>query len=445
MMILKIRTEILLKSLLVILVLWGIGSKALAAGQPLSVRSSLSWYTLGTFVEPVKETSLNPKNQALAIPQKQASTDLRPNLKIEGGDVQLVARPQIKIVVAKTKMDNVESAEHPKSSAVWNEAYGQYTASDRVLVSYGVQNFQWGSAELLNPSNMIFHENVDSKGILSPVVGRNLARINLTWQKNLSTVVMTETEATKNAGEFRAEETFETRSLVKNEVSWRDGSDFLGVVFGAPEVGSPWVGEYFNISLFDGLSFYGDASHHKQSAAWYPVFEPSAQIPSQKVVQLRQSKLHDKVTYTTAVAGLRYSFVGGSDFRLEYLSHNAGWSKVENENAMQALDTTKSLQLSDYKNNLKRSLRPGLEFRGQKYAMISLRLPDAFNIKDLVVYGRALRSLADLSEKYFGTIEYAFGTSSTLIFQGLTTMGEKDTDLRGVVAASLTAGLRQDF
>ena len=429
-----------------------LSSNALAAGQPLSVRSSLSFYTFGTYTEPVKDSSLNPKNKILEIPSSQVSMDLRPNLKVDGGDVQLVARPQIELTVSKTKVDGVDASEHPSSSGKWNEAYGQYTASESLLISFGVQSFQWGSAELLNPSNTIFHESAESKGIVSPVVGRNIARINLTWLKNLSTIFMTETEAAKGTPVFRAEEIFETRSLVKNEVSWHDGSDFIGVVFGAAATGSPSVGEYFNIGIFDGLSLYADASHRKQSATWYPVVEKSATIPTKKVVQLRQSRLHDQVTYTTAVGGLRYSFEGGSDLRLEYLTQNSGWTKEENKNAMLALDTTNSLQLADYETNLKRSLKPGLEFRGQKYAMVSLRWTEVGGIKDFTIYGRALQSLSDFSSKFYATAEYGFGSSSTLILQGLstssasdTTSSTSDTDLKGVVASSLTAGLRRDF
>jgi hypothetical protein len=420
-------------------------TNVLAAGQPLTVRPSLSVYTLGTVVEPVKDSSLNPKNKILRIPSAQASVDFRPNLKIDSGEVQLVARPQIEVSVAKAKVDGVESSEHPSSLGKWNEAYGQYTASERLLISYGVQSFQWGSAELLNPSNTIFHESADSKGILSPVVGRNIARINLTWLKNLSTILMTETEATKGASEFRAEEIFETRSLLKNEISWSDGSEFIGVVFGAAETGSPSVGEYFNIELFDGLSFYGDATHRKQSQAWYPVVEKSATDPNKNVVQLRQSRLHDQVTYSTAIGGLRYSFEGGSDLRLEYLAQNSGWTKEQNKNAMLALDTRNPLQLADYEHNLKRSLKPGLEYRGQRYAMVSLRWAEVASIKDFTIYGRALRSLSDFSSKYYETAEYGFGSSSTLILQCLTAIGAEDTDLRGVVATSVTAGLRQDF
>jgi hypothetical protein len=424
---------------------FGAGAPLRAAALPLSLRSSMSWYTLGTFQEPVENSPLNPDNSVLGIQKYIGAMDFRPDLRLESNDFKMVARPQLKTSVSRTKVRGLEPAEHAKSVAVWNEVYGQLTASEMVLVSYGLQNYQWGAAELLNPSNQIFHETIDSKGILSPITGRNVARVNLTWTKNLSTVLMSETEQAKNAAEFRAEETFQTKALMKNEVNWNSGAEFFGVVFGAPEKGSPWLGEYFNFSLSEGLAIYGDASQHRQSSVWHPVTESSAQVPTQKVVQLRQSKLHDNATYTTGVIGLRYSFVSGSDLRLEYLGNGEGWTKSENESAMLALDTTNALQMSDYKTNLSRVLKPGLEYRGQRYAMISLRIPDAIYLKDLVLYGRAMRSLSDFGSRYYGTVEYGFGQASTLILAVLVGDGPEHSDLRGVVSTSITAGLREDF
>jgi len=256
---------------------------------------------------------------------------------------------------------------------------------------------------------------------------------------------MSETEQANDIPAFRAEETFQTRALMKHEVNWNSGADYLGVVYGAPEKGSPWIGEYFNISLFDGLTLYGDASQQRNSDAWYPALETSSQVPTQKVVQLRQSKLYDQKTYTIAVGGLRYSFEGGSDLRFEYLANSAGWTKDDKKNASIALDTTRNLQLTDYKTNLKRALLPGLEYRGQKYALISLRVPDALTFKDLTLYVRAMRSLNDFSSTYYGSLEYGFWSASTLIVSAFMSQGSTETDLRGIVASSVTAGLRQDF
>lgn len=421
------------------------GDIALANSQPLQVRSSLAMYLLGAYQTPVEDSPANPDNSVLGLEGQSLSFEVRPSIKADSGQFQLIARPHLKTSVSRTKKDGKVDAEHPSTTARWLESYGILNASDKVLVSYGLQNYQWGAAESLNPSNRIFHENIDSKGLLAAVQGKNLFRVNFSWTKHLSSILISETEETRDASEFRADEEFESRTLMKHEVNWNSGADYLGVVYGAAEGGGSWIGEYFNLSLFEGLSFYGDASHTRNSDAWYPVIEKSAQVPTASIVQMRQSELGGGKFFTMAVAGLRYGFVGGSDLRFEYILNSAGWTKEDSKRAVLAIDRTNQLQLPDYATNLKRILRPGLEYRGQKYGLVSLRVPDAFDFRDLVLYGRLLRSLTDGSSSMYGSLEYSFWSASTFVLSGFTTAGKADSELRGVVASNITAGIRQDF
>ena len=413
--------------------------------QSLTTRSSMSWYTFGTLTQPVNDSPLNPDNTTLQLDTQSAAFDIRPDLRVQGGSFKLIARPQLKTVMRKSKIKGADSTEHPKSTGRWIEAYGVLTASDKVLVSYGLQNYQWGAAESINPSNRIFHENVDSKGILYTVEGRNISRVNLSWTKKINSVLMSETEKAKDITEFRSEETFQTKALMKHEMNWNSGADYLGFVYGSGETGGAWLGEYFNLTVADGLTLYGDAAHQKNSDAWYPVKQRSAQAPTQETIQLTQAKVSSGKTYTLAVLGTRYSFEGGSDLRFEFIANSAGWTKEENEVAMDALNTSSPLQVAYFRANLGRILRPGLEYRGQKYALVSLRVPDAFSTKDLTVYARMMRSLTDFSASFYSSLEYGFWSSSTLILSAYMTQGSVESDLRGVVASSIAAGLRQDF
>lgn len=415
------------------------------ANEALSVRSSMSWYTYGSILQPVEDSPANPDNTVLQLDNQTGGIDIRPDIRAMSGALTLIARPQLKMQVSKAIVGGKDRPERPKSSGRWIESYGLLTASDKVQVSFGLQNYQWGAAESLNPSNRIFHENIDGKGLLYTVEGRNIGRVNISWTKRINTVLMSETEKAKDVSLFRAEETFQTKALMKHEINWNNGADYLGVVYGAPETGDSWFGEYFNTSVFDGLSLYADAAHQKNSEAWYPVFEASAQAPNQQVVQLRQSKISDGKFYTLAVIGLRYSFEGGSDLRLEYISNDAGWSKQESQRAVLALNLKSPLQVADYSKNLQRILKPGLEYRGRSFALISWRIPDVFDVKDFVIYARTLRSIVDGSATYYGSTEYSFGSASTLIFSAYSTQGSTDSDLRGVGSSVLTAGLRQDF
>ena len=418
---------------------------AFGDNQALTVRSSMSWFTYGSLLQTVDDSPANPDNTVLQLDTQSGGIDLRPDIRAASGVLKIIARPQLKMLVSKSRIGGKDTTEHPKSSGRWIESYGVLTASDKVQVSYGLQNYQWGAAESLSPSNRIFHENIDGKGPLYAVEGRNLARVNITWKKNLNTVLMSETEKAKDVADFRAGETFQTRALMKHELNWNNGADYFGVVFGSPETGDSWIGEYFNVVLMDGLSVYADASHQKNSEAWYPVFEKSQLAPSQDVVQLRQSKIASNKVYTLAVAGARYSFEGGSDLRFEYISNDAGWTNEENERSVVALNLGSPLQVADYTQNLQRILKPGLEYRGRRFALVSMRVPDAFEFKDCTIYGRVLRSLTDGSSTLYGSLEYVFWSASTLLVSAYTTQGKPESDLRGVVSSAVTAGIRQDF
>jgi hypothetical protein len=396
-------------------------------------------------LETVDDSPANPDNTVLQLDTQSGGIDLRPDIRAASGVLKIIARPQLKMIVSKSRIGGKETTEHPKSAGRWIESYGLLTASEKVQVSFGLQNYQWGAAESLSPSNRIFHENLDGKGLLYAVEGRNLARVNITWKKNLNTVLMSETEKAKDLADFRAGETFQTRALMKHEFSWNDGADYIGVVFGSPETGESWIGEYFNLVVLDGLSLYADAAHQKNSEAWYPVFEKSPLAPTQDVVQLRQSKIASNKVYTLAVAGARYSFEGGSDLRFEYIANDAGWTKEENERSVLALNLGSPLQVADYTQNLQRILKPGLEYRGRNFALVSIRVPDALEFKDLTLYGRMLRSLTDGSSTIYGSLEYGFWSASTLLVSAYKSDGKPESDLRGVASSAVTAGIRQDF
>jgi hypothetical protein len=131
---------------------------------------------------------------------------------------------------------------------------------------------------------------------------------------------------------------------------------------------------------------------------------------------------------------------------LEYIANTAGWSREEVKLAISALDIKKNpQQLNDYAMTLKRVLKPGLEYRGQKYGLVSLRVPDLFDVKDFNVYTRVLRSLTDGSASIYGSLEYAFWSASTFVLSAYGSTGDVDTELRGVVASNISAGIKQDF
>lgn len=427
-------------------------ASAFAQSEPLTFRGQLSWINAvqhGT----VLDSDLNPQNRALAEPQDQVVSELRSSLKLATSNLQLVARPRVSASSKQALVSGKRGAWLGESEQRMNEAFVQWTVNDTVTLVYGQQSYQWGAAETLSPSNRIFHDTVDRRGVLYEVRGRNLSRLNFTLGKSFSTVIMGETSEVKEpekvkAAPFRAEATFQAQGLIKSEYAWNNGADYFGVVLGGREKSKGWIGEYFSYGLpfFDGLSIFADASHERASEAWYPEKKlvPSPLGP-RSVVEFSQSRTDERKTYTLATAGLKYDFVNGSILRGEYVLNEAGYSKDERELALTAFRTQDPVQLTNFTENLGRFLAPGLELPGRRYAYASLHVPDLFTIVDLTLDARCLYALADKSSTNYAGLDYKIGDSGTATVAGNLSAGKRDSELRAFKSPELTLAYRHDW
>ncbi len=397
----------------------------------------------------------NPDNQILQIPQDRLVSELRPSFKLVSSSLQIVARPRLTFAAERTALDVAPSSPDETttrqpfkgtSNVIWSEAFAQWTMSEHATLAFGRQNFQWGAAESLNPSNRIVHETVQAKGALYEVTGRNIARLNLSVGKSWSTVLMGEFEENEDVAPFRKDEEFESKGLVKNEISWNDGADYFGVVIGGRERHRGWFGEYVNVTVpfVDGLAIYADARHERASEAYYPREElvptPAGPAP---LVRLEQTKTDKERTYTLAVYGLKYDFEGGNSFRGEYILNDAGYSEDEARMAWRLFDLEKAPQQApDFVENVQRSIAPGLELPGKRYAYASALVPDFFGVDDLIIVLRSLFSLSDKSTNSYGSLEYSLKGAGTLILAGSGTTGEENDELKGFVSPTVTVGYK---
>lgn len=400
---------------------------ARAADEALSFRGSATWlnaYVHGTVVDDPR----NPDNQALELASDRFVSQLRPSLKLVSSSLQIIARPRLTFETAKATVAQSKQPYQGHSSNIWSEAFAQWTMSETATLAIGRQNFQWGAAESLSPSNRLIHESVENRSIIYEVTGHNLARLNLSLGKSWSTILIGEYEENKDLRPFAAGDTFQSAGLMKNEVNWNSGADYLGVVIGGRDKGQPWVGEYANITVgwIDGLSIYADARHEKGSDAWHPV----DQGPATVYEQLNKGKSR---VYSLSVSGLKYDFEGGNTLRVEYVYNDAGYDKTE------AAVVTRP-QLIMTRENFERSLTPGLELPGRRYGFFSAYIPDFFGLDDLVIYLRTLYALTDRSHSSYGSVEYALKDAGTLL--AAVAVSPRKGELRGFTSPTYTVGYK---
>lgn len=400
--------------------------EASAAPGPVALRWNIEWISAVRGVAPA-DTALNPGNAVLRIPQLEIQTEVRPNLRLEiRSRLQVIARPRVRASLERAWSSGLPPARREDAGANWTELYASWRPTDVVALAWGLQNFQWGPAELVSPSNRIFHETGVFRDQLYYVPGRHLLRVNLSLGRQWSLVTFGELGATADNA-FRAGERFRRAAQAKLEYAGGGGATYAGIVAGARGGSRPWIGGYASVALGEGFSAYVDASAQRGSSAWYPVAGPGH-------AEFRQALRDDGDARWLALLGLRYTFVNGTDARVEYLHQDAGWSRAQFSLAIAALRGTGT------RAGLDAYTAPGLEFLGRRLVLASVRWPDLGPGKRVQVQTRYLRSSTDHSGVGFVTASVNTTDALVLFGSAAVTHGGWTSEFSRVVRSSVVAG-----
>ncbi|HSM92169.1 MAG TPA: hypothetical protein VLT47_04720 [Anaeromyxobacteraceae bacterium] len=400
------------------------------AEPPLVFRGHLEWITAAGAASS-RATPVDPGNGILRVPAGGGQTELRPDLRLEVGPaLTAIARPRFWLRSEKAHTDGGWLAERSEAKAEWIEGYAAWRVSDRLAVAYGLQNFQWGPAELVSPSNRIFHATGFYRDPVYVVRGRHLARANVSSGRAWSAVLLAEVGENGEAP-FVAGEPFERKAQAKLEWTAPAGDLYAAVTAGAAERSRGWFGEYATVPLVAGLAVYVDAVHTVGRRAWYPVPDPALGVG------FAQTGMETRALRTTALGGLRYSFESGDDLRVEYLFDEAGWTDAQLDAAQTA--AIASLVAHD-PAGLQRFVDPGFELLGRHLLYVSLSLPDLPPAERTRVQARYLYSLTDRSGAAFLTASHD-ATDAVVVFVSLSaTHGPPGGALSRFTRGAATAG-----
>ncbi len=396
----------------------------------IAFRGRLEWLTVAAG-SAFRDTAVNPGNAVLALPQAAGSSELRPDIRLEqGGELQAILRPRLLVEVQKSWVGGASQAERSDASIEWLDLYASWRLDDRLTIAYGLQSFQWGPAELMSPSNRIFHETGFARDPLYVVRGKHLARANLSFGRSWSTVVLAEVRPNGEAP-FIAGEPFEPKAQAKLEWSAPGGAADMAVTAGAGHASRGWFGEYASLWLTDGLSVYADAVHRMGSRAWMPVEDGAGDVAFAQAATGAGLR-------TLALAGVRYTFAGGPDVRLEYAFDEAGWDEARLELASRAAAAPAGASPSPAA--IAAWLDPGFEILGRQHAYASVRLPELPPAKRTTLQLRYLAALEDGSGAAFVTASYDATGSAVLFVSALATHGKDHGALSRIARASALAG-----
>lgn len=375
--------------------------------------------------------ALNPGNAIFRLPRHTLLGEVRLDARVEvGRRWQIVLRPR-----GRSSLDGIAvgggSAEwRGDSMAEMTEAYVNWQALDAASVTYGLQNFQWGPAELIAPSNRLFHVTGVFRDPLFLVRGRHLLRVNLTAGRQWSLVALAELGATSEAP-FRAGARFRRAVQSKIEYASPSGGAYAGLTAGARGGEPPWAGGYASVELPAGLAAYADASVQRGSQAWYPVDTPGGPV-------LAASDRHQGMR-ALALAGLRYTHSAAFDARLEMLHNASGYTRAQGEAAARAVAQAGS------PDALERWLDPGLEFLGRDLALVSVSGRDLPPADRLDVQARYVRSFTDRSGTAFVTASLETGDAVILFASAMVPHGRDRAEFTRLARAAAVAGLVWSF
>lgn len=397
------------------------------APRAITAKPGLEWISAIRVMDPAP-SRFNPGNAVLRLPQFWAQTELRPNLRVElGSRATFVVRPRLLGVTESSWATGLDRRDAQDTTANWTELYLNYRPNDVVQFSYGLQNYQWGPAELLSPSNRIFHEVGVFRDAVYYVRGRHLARVNVSSGKEWSLVALAEL-GDNGEPDFNTGQPFSRKAQAKLEYAAPSGVGYVGASFGVRQAGRPWFGEYASYSITEGLSAYVDATHARGSDAWYPV----RGVDGRPAFARRD--LESGAWRTLGVAGLRYTFVDGTDLRAEVMHQDAGYSNIDMRLAVEAAASSPTaVGAAPY-------FAPGLELLGRHLALVSVRFPDLPPDQHLVVQGRYLRSLSDRSGVVFATATLETTDALVLFASAAWTHGRDVAEFSRATRATLTGG-----
>ncbi|MBS1969345.1 MAG: hypothetical protein JSU04_03520 [Bdellovibrionales bacterium] len=398
-----------------------------AAAQ--SFRWDIEWYNSVQGMEQDQESLIDPTGRRLDNPKARFQSDLRINTKYTWKNgTRWVFRPRFQGWANQYHyLDTDETKTTVTGEASLPEAYLEGDATRRLTLAGGLQNYQWGPAEFISPTNPFFHFRRDQRSYTYREDGRFLLRAN--WSPNSRWSVITIAEPINNGQSFWIyEQKFKPKGVVKIEYRGRNSLNYLGVASGTIDDTIPFVGEYFNTELVPGFSIYLDARHTHGSAQYMPDISPDLLYD---MVYVRNTETWN----TLAVGGIRWE--GSVDFRLEYVYNSYGMTQEDMLAAFQSAVP----QHPRGDENLKRILGSGRELLGQHYGYASLRMPDLF-IQNNNVFLRYIQSLTDQSSTVQLAWDTAVGDAWTFFAEANYSFGDNTQELSALERASGQIGLK---
>lgn len=396
------------------------------------------------------DQGVNPGNR-LELPRYQATQDFRPVFKLDtDAGVSATIKPRFQwsgtwSYVGAPGTSQPETGQQ-KGKFDWMEAFAQWQLGDSFTLGGGIQNYQWGPGELFSPSNEVFRFLPENQYPLFYMPGRNIVRASWTPNKRWNLGLVAEIAKSGNLdfqfGQTASNFPKKLALKIENTQSWGTSAHghTAALILGTDEAQAHWLGQTLQVTLWDRLHFYVDASEDFRNFS----FAPNTQsTPGLTTMDTREEG--DRGLWVRVLGGLRYQFERGHELRAEYLYNGLGYTR---EQYLLALDTFAPNYAGGQalaQRNLARFLSPGLEFRGQHYGYISGRIGDLGHDDPVTLFLRYFHNFTDQSGVAMSSLEWSATQSLTLLAAISVNRGELNTELAQIDRLRTQLALRFDL
>lgn len=392
-------------------------------------RWDIEWYNYVLGTQQDGDSLIDPTGRRLENPTAKFQSDFRLNTKytFQRG-TRIVFRPRLLGDASQFQYSSPEETVVKASGeATLSEAYIEGDPTRRLTLAAGLQNYQWGPAEFISPTNPFYHFRRDQRGYTYREDGRLLLRAN--WSPTSLLSIIAIVEPGNNGKSFWTyEQKFKPKGILKIERRGKNALNYFGMDAGTLDDDVPFIGEYFNFELVPGFSVYLDARHSQGYAQYMPDISPSLLYD---MVYVK----NDHTWNSLSAAGIRWE--GSVDFRLEYIYNSYGLEKEDMLAAFQSAVPTHPRGDA----NLKRILGSGRELMGQHYGYASLRVPDFITQNNNVAL-RYIHSLMDQSSMVQFAWDIAIGDAWTLFADASYSIGDNTQEFSALERASGQLGFK---
>lgn len=310
------------------------------------------------------------------------------------------------------------------------DAYLESQWGETVSTTTGLQVYQWGPGELLNPSNPFYHFQYQQKSIFFKEKGVVLLRLNHIGEDVNSSWLIEPLD--NNERPWQEGKEFGSKFVGRFEWESRgDSSRYLGLVLGSIGSGEQlFLGQYFNLPIREGWALYVDA-HGVDGGSRYSVRRDL--VTGFDELYLEQ----DSRGQYQVLGDLGVRYEGDVDFRLEWIHNSAGFSKDDFGRARVGVSTISPFLA----NNISRFFASGRELLTKNYQYLSLR-KNMSGSADQILSLRVLRSEIDSTVVSAWAYERSLADAWTLLVEMNIWFGNPDGELTSGQKWKLLSGCK---